>query len=298
VSRSDPDRVLITSGTSEGIEPALTAIVDEGEEVLGPSPTYPLYTAVLAKIGATPVYYRTDHTNGWLPDLDDIRRVITPKTRALVVIDPNNPTGAIYPDEVRRALIEIANSHGLVIPADEVDGDMAYDGALLPPMALLDQDAPIISYSSLLQGLPRARLARRLDGRGPLTPPRWCCWPPSRSWPTAGSAAPGPMQDAVIAALNGDRIPPGDTFRRELRMRAELTTSASQSDSRHVVCRSPRRVLRHAEDDAAPGTTDRDYVLALLRATGILVVYGSGLRRTARGWLLPRRVPRLDAGTR
>ena len=102
---TNPDRVLITSGTSEGIELALTAVVDEGEEVLVPSPTYPLYTAVLAKIGATPVYYRTDHANEWLPDLDHIRRVITPKTRALVVIDPNNPTGAIYPDETRRALI-------------------------------------------------------------------------------------------------------------------------------------------------------------------------------------------------
>src|SRR5688572_30523401 len=82
-----PDRVLITSGTSEGIELALTGIVDEGEAVLVPSPTYPLYTAVLAKIGARPAYYRTDHTNHWLPDLDHIRSLITDQTRALVVID-------------------------------------------------------------------------------------------------------------------------------------------------------------------------------------------------------------------
>lgn len=114
------DRVLITSGTSEGIELALTGIVDEGEEVLVPSPTYPLYTAVLAKIGAQPVYYRTDHTNDWQPDLDHIKKQITPKTRALVVIDPNNPTGAIYPEATRRALIAIAEQHGLVILADEV----------------------------------------------------------------------------------------------------------------------------------------------------------------------------------
>src|SRR5215210_6112108 len=102
---TSPDRALITSGTSEGIELALTAIVDEGESVLVPSPTYPLYTAVLAKIGADPSYYRTDPAHGWLPDLDHIRRLITPRTRALVVIDPNNPTGAIYPDAVRRELI-------------------------------------------------------------------------------------------------------------------------------------------------------------------------------------------------
>jgi len=91
------DRVLITSGTSEGIELALTGIVDEGEEVLVPSPTYPLYTAVLAKIGAQPAFYRTDHANNWQPDLDHLRSLINSKTRALVVIDPNNPTGAIYP---------------------------------------------------------------------------------------------------------------------------------------------------------------------------------------------------------
>ena len=83
--RVSADRVLITSGTSEGIELALTGIVDEGDEVLVPSPTYPLYTAVLAKIGAEPAYYRTDHTREWMPDLDHIRSLINPRTRALVV---------------------------------------------------------------------------------------------------------------------------------------------------------------------------------------------------------------------
>ena len=86
------------AGTSEAIELALSAIVDAGDEVLVPMPTYPLYTAVLAKIGARAVYYRTDPARGWLPDLDDLNSLITPATRALVVIDPNNPTGAVYPD--------------------------------------------------------------------------------------------------------------------------------------------------------------------------------------------------------
>ena len=81
-----------------------------GDEVLVPSPTYPLYTAVIAKIAAKTVYYRTDPKNGWLPDLDEIRSLITPKTRALVVIDPNNPTGAIYPESIRRELIALAST--------------------------------------------------------------------------------------------------------------------------------------------------------------------------------------------
>src|SRR3954464_14903222 len=91
------DRVIITSGTSEGIELALTALAEAGDEVLIPSPTYPLYTAVLAKSGATPVFYKKDPANGWLPDGDDIERLVTPRTRALVVIDPNNPHAAAHP---------------------------------------------------------------------------------------------------------------------------------------------------------------------------------------------------------
>ncbi len=97
------DRVVVTSGTSEGIELALGAMVDAGDEVLVPTPTYPLYTAVLAKIGARAVYYRTDPARGWQPDVDHIARLITARTRALVVIDPNNPTGAVYSEATRRA---------------------------------------------------------------------------------------------------------------------------------------------------------------------------------------------------
>jgi alanine-synthesizing transaminase len=145
----DADRVLITSGTSEGIELALTAIVDEGDEVLVPSPTYPLYTAVLAKIGAEPQYYRTDHTNHWLPDLADLRSRITAKTRVLVVIDPNTPTGAIYPDHVRRELIDIAEQHGLVILADEVYDKVLYDGVKHTAIGSLSDDVLTLTFNSL-----------------------------------------------------------------------------------------------------------------------------------------------------
>lgn len=270
---TNPDRVLITSGTSEGIELALTAIVDEGEEVLVPSPTYPLYTAVLAKIGAVPVFYRTDHTNGWLPDLEHIRRSITTKTRALVVIDPNNPTGAIYPDDMRRSLITLAEQHGLVILADEVYGDLAYDGPV-PPMAILDQDAPIISYSSLSKAYlaPGWRAGWMAVGRSPrldgvlaaikkLADGRLC--------------SPGPMQYAVVAALTGDRSHQ-ETFRRELRLRADLTVERLNRVP-GMSCVAPRGAFyAMPKMTLPPGRTDKDYVLGLLRATGILVVYGSG----------------------
>ncbi len=268
-----PDRVLITSGTSEGIELALTGIVDEGEEVLVPSPTYPLYTAVLAKIGATPAYYRTDHTREWMPDLDHIRRLINPKTRALVVIDPNNPTGAIYPDATRRALIDLAEAHGLVILADEVYGDLSYDGAV-PPMAALDNEAPIISYSSLSKAYlaPGWRAGWMAVGSSPRLDPALAA---IKKLADGRLCSPGPMQYAVTAALTGDRSHQV-TFRKALRERAQLTT-ARMNAIPGMSCVAPRGAFYAMPKVELPkGKTDTDYVLGLLRATGILCVYGSG----------------------
>jgi len=268
-----PDRVLITSGTSEGLELALTAIVDEGEAVLVPSPTYPLYTAVLAKIGGEPQYYKTDPANQWLPDINDLQRRVTAKTRALVVIDPNNPTGAIYPDSVRLELIALAERHGLVILADEVYGDLAYDGPVRP-MASLDREAAIISYSSLSKaylapgwraGWMAVGSTPRLDGAlaaiKKLADGRLC--------------SAGPMQYAVVAALEGDRSHQ-DIFRKELRARATLTTTRLNAiEGMH--CVAPRGAFYAMPQlTLPPGRTDADYVLGLLRATGILCVYGSG----------------------
>src|SRR5471030_1812343 len=143
-----PDRVLITTGTSEGIGLVLNALVGEGEEVLVPLPTYPLYTAVIANIGAEARYYRTDPQRDWQPDIEHLRSLITPRTRVLVAIDPNNPTGAVYSPAIRRALLDIADEHGLTILADEVYGDLGFDGPV-PPLGMLDRDAAIISLSSL-----------------------------------------------------------------------------------------------------------------------------------------------------
>jgi alanine-synthesizing transaminase len=276
VSRGVPvtaDRVLITSGTSEGIELALTAIVDEGEDVLVPSPTYPLYTAVLAKIGANPVYYRTDPDQGWLPDLDHLAGAVTARTRALVLIDPNNPTGAVYPEPVRRRLVEFAEAHGLVILADEVYGDLGFDGAV-PALAALAPDAAIISYSSLSKAYlapgwragwmavgATPRLNEALAAIKKLADGRLC--------------SPGPMQYAVTAALTGDRSHQV-AFRHALRERAELTVR------RLNAMPGLRVVAPHAAFYAMPqvtlpkGRTDEDFVLGLLQAKGILCVHGSG----------------------
>ncbi len=268
-----PDRVVLTSGTSEGIELALGALADAGDEVLVPTPTYPLYTAVLAKIGARGVFYRTDPDREWLPDLDDVKRLITPATRAIVVIDPNNPTGSVYPESTRRALLDLADRSGVPILADEVYNELGYEGAI-PLMGSLAPDAPVISFSSLSKAYLapgwRAgwlvvggsdRLDDALAAIKKLADGRLC--------------SPGPMQYAIEAALTSDRSHL-QTFIRELRLRADLTMARLGSIP-GVRCVAPRAAFYAMPQVRLPeGIRDEDYVLGLLRETGILCVYGSG----------------------
>jgi len=268
-----PDRVVLTSGTSEGIEIALNALVDPGDEVLVPMPTYPLYTAVTAKIAAKAVYYRTDPNHGWLPDVDEIRSLITPRTRALVVIDPNNPTGAIYPDAIKRALIDLASRHGFVLLADEVYGDLAYDGPT-PPMARLDLDAPVISFGSLSKAYlaPGWRAGWMAVGQSPRMADLMAA---IRKLADGRLCATVPMQHAITAALTGDRSHQV-SFRQALRERATLTTDRLNAIP-GMSCVAPSGAFYAMPKVELPkGRTDEDYVLALLRQTGVLCVHGSG----------------------
>jgi alanine-synthesizing transaminase len=281
--QTSAERVIITSGTSEGIELALTALADAGTDVLVPSPTYPLYTAVLAKIGARPVYYRTDPGRGWLPDLDHLKSLVTPATRALVVIDPNNPTGAAYPLDIRRGLVEVAEHHNIPILADEVYGDLAYSGPV-PSLAGIDPDAAVLSFSSLSKaylapgwraGWLAASRTPRLDdvvaAIKKLADGRLC--------------STAPMQHAIVAALTGDRSHQ-ESFRAALRERAALTASRL-SAMPGVSCVAPSAAFyAMPKIDLLPGRTDEDYVLSLLRATGILCVHGSGFGLPARDGFL------------
>ena len=267
------DRVFLTAGTSEGIELALTAMVDADGEVLVPMPTYPLYTAVLAKIGARARFYRTDHARVWAPDLDHLASLITPATRVLVVIDPNNPTGALYSTSTRRALVELADRHGIAMLADEVYGDLGYEGPV-PPIGSLEPDGPIISFSSLSKAYlaPGWRAGWMAVGRS------------ARLDAVAGAIrklADGrlcstvPMQYAVTAALTGDRSHQA-SFRAALKERAAITADALNA-MRRVTCVAPAGAFyAMPQISLPPGRTDEAYVLALLRETGVLCVYGSG----------------------
>ena len=268
-----PERVLITTGTSEGIDLALNALVNEGEEVLVPLPTYPLYTAVLAKIGAIPRYYRTDPRRDWLPDLESLSSLVTDRTRVLVVIDPNNPTGAVYPASVRRALIDFAERHDLTIVADEVYGDLGFDGPV-PLLGTVEPEAPIISLSSLSKAYlaPGWRAGWLVVG---ATPRLDAALAAMKKLADGRLCSPGPMQYAVVAALTGDRSHQ-IAFRTALAERARLTSDRLNAIP-GVSCVTPRAAFYALPSvSLPPGKTDEDYVLSLLRETGILCVHGSG----------------------
>ena len=269
----DPDRVVITAGTSEGIELALTALAGPGDEVLVPVPTYPLYTAVLAKIGARPVFYGTTPDNAWVPDAGEIRRLIGPATRALVVIDPNNPTGSTYPDAVRRDLLQIADDYNVPLLADEVYADLAFDGPV-DAIAKLNPDAPVITFSSLSKAylapgwrsgwLAVGRSERMDDVLGAI-----------KKLADGRLCSTAPMEYAIVAALNGDRSHQ-QAFRAALRERSDLTVRRLNAIKGLSVVAPEAAFYAMPKVALPPGRTDADYVLALLRATGVLCVYGSG----------------------
>jgi alanine-synthesizing transaminase len=267
------DRVVLTSGSSEGIDFVLTALADTGDEVLVPLPTYPLYTAVLHKIGAREVYYRTDPDNDWRPDPEEVERLITPRTKAIVVNDPNNPTGTAYPLPLRRALLNIADRHGITMIADEIYQDVAYDGPVAP-LGSLDSEAPIISLSGLSKGYmcPGWRTGWVSVGGGDrlkdvlaaitrLAEGRLC--------------STMPMQRAVAAALTGDRSHQ-TSFRTALRERAEVVHRRANAIPGGTSSLPKAAFYAMPRVPLPPGKTDVDFIVELVHATGILCVHGSG----------------------
>jgi alanine-synthesizing transaminase len=143
------DDIIIGNGVSELIVMAMQALLNNGDQVLIPMPDYPLWTAAVTLAGGTPRHYRCDEGSGWLPDLQDIESKITPSTRGIVVINPNNPTGALYPDEMLQGIIEIARRHKLVIFADEIYDKVLYDGNTHTSIASLAEDVLFVTFNGL-----------------------------------------------------------------------------------------------------------------------------------------------------
>jgi alanine-synthesizing transaminase len=270
--------VFVGNGASECIEVALSALVNEGENVLTPSPGYPLYTAVLAKLGCPENPYFLDEANGWQPDLDDLAQKINTRTRAIVLINPNNPTGSVCERQTLVRLLELAARHRLVIFADEIYDQLVLEGGQHLSIASLTQDQPILTFN----GLSKAFL-------GPGLRMGWCVMsgPQAVLGPyreaihkflRARLCASHPVQHAIVPALKGDRSHL-TAMKHKLTTRRDLTVKML-NDIDGISCVSPRAAF-YAFPRLEVGEPDQTFIPRLIEQTGVVVVPGSGFGERA-----------------
>jgi alanine-synthesizing transaminase len=273
------DDIYLGNGASELIVMATNGLLDDGDELLLPSPDYPLWTAAASLSGGTPVHYRCDEANGWMPDLDDIRAKVTPRTKGIVVINPNNPTGALYADELLLGIVAIAREHGLVIFADEVYDKVLYDGVKHTPLASLSQDVLTLTFNSLSKSYRSCgyragwmvisgdkRVARDyIEGLNMLSNMRLC--------------ANVPGQWAIQTALGGHQsinelVGEGGRLRKQRDLAHQLITAIPG-----VSCVKPRAALYmfpKLDPTIYPVQDDQDFFLQLLEETKVMLVQGTG----------------------
>ena len=276
---TDVDDVWLGNGVSELIQIALNALLDEGDEVLIPAPDYPLWTAATSLSGGTPVHYLCDEANGWMPMIEDIRAKITDRTKAIVVINPNNPTGAVYSPEILREIADLAAERGLIVMADEIYDKILYDDAVHTTFAAIAPDVFTLTFNGLskayrLAGFraawmlmtgPRKHATSYIEGITMLTNMRLC--------PNV------PAQHAIQTALGGrqsirDLVLPGG---RLLEQRDAAITALEKIKG--VSCVKPKGALYvfpKLDPSVYPIADDRKFVLDFLRAEHVLVVQGTG----------------------
>ncbi len=273
------DDIYLGNGASDLIVMATNALLNDGDELLVPAPDYPLWTAAASLSGGKPVHYLCDEDNGWMPSLEDIRAKITPRTRGIVVINPNNPTGALYSDELLRGLVQIAREHELVLFADEVYDKVLYDGVRHTPLASLSTDVLTLTFNSLSKAYrscgyragwmvvsgDKAAARDYIEGINMLANIK------------LGSNVPG--QWAIQTALGGyqsinDLVKPGGRLCRQRDLAYELITAIPG-----VTCVKPRAALYmfpRLDPDMYPIKDDRQFFMEVLRATRVMLVQGSG----------------------
>lgn len=273
------DDIYLGNGASDLIVMATNALLDDGDELLVPAPDYPLWTAAASLSGGKPVHYLCDEDDGWMPSLDDIRAKITPRTRGIVVINPNNPTGALYSDELLRGLVQIAREHELVLFADEVYDKVLYDGVRHTPLASLSTDVLTLTFNSLSKAYrscgyragwmvvsgDKAAARDYIEGINMLANIK------------LGSNVPG--QWAIQTALGGyqsinDLVKTGGRLCRQRDLAYELITAIPG-----VTCVKPRAALYmfpRLDPDMYPIKDDRQFFMEVLRATRVMLVQGSG----------------------
>jgi len=278
------DDIYLGNGASELIVMATNALLDNGDELLLPAPDYPLWTAAASLSGGTPVHYQCDEANGWMPNLDDIRAKITPRTKGMVVINPNNPTGALYADALLLEIVSIAREHGLVIFADEVYDKVLYDGVKHTALGSLSNDVLTLTFNSLSKSYRSCgyragwmvvsgdkRPAKDyIEGLNMLSNMRLC--------------ANVPGQYAIQTALGGhqsidDLVCEGGRLRRQRDLAYSLITAIPG-----VTCVKPSAALYmfpRLDPKIYPIEDDQQFFLELLQETRVMLVQGSGFNWSA-----------------
>jgi alanine-synthesizing transaminase len=273
------DDIYLGNGASELIVMAMNALLNTGDEVLVPAPDYPLWTAAVSLSGGTPVHYLCDEANGWLPDMDDVRRKVSPRTKAIVIINPNNPTGALYPDDLLLDVIAVARAHGLILCSDEIYDKVLYDGERHTAIGSLSEDVLTLSFNGLSKNYrscgyragwmvvsgDRSDARDYIEGLDMLASMRLC--------PNV------PGQYGIQTALGGyqsidDLVAPGGRLCRQRDLAYDLVTAIPG-----VSCVKPKASLYmfpRLDPEVYPIADDQAFIAELLRAERVLLVQGTG----------------------
>ena len=277
--------IYIGNGASELIVMGMNALLNSGDEVLVPAPDYPLWTAAVSLSGGKPVHYICDESAGWMPDMDDIRAKITPNTKAIVIINPNNPTGALYPREVLEQLVEIARQHQLVVFADEIYDKTLYDGEQHISIASLADDVLFVTLNGLSKNYrscgyragwmivsgEKRHAKDYIEGLNMLASMRLC--------------ANAPGQFAIQTALGGyqsiqDLVGPGGRLLKQRDLAHKLLTEIPG-----VSCVKPKAALYmfpKLDPEIYPIADDQEFIRELLIEQRVLLVQGTGFN-----WIKP-----------
>ena len=269
----DVHDIIVTHGASEAIELALTALLEKGENVLLPQPGYPLYSSILAKLDAEVNPYYLNEEDDWNLDIADIESRINDKTRGIVVINPNNPTGAVYPKETLLEIIELTRKYNLVLFSDEIYDKLLFDNGSYTSMGSLCNDVPIVTFNGLSKSyiVPGFRIGWGIFS-GPIDIMKDYTEAVNKM-ARARLSASHPAQFAINAALEG----PQDHIKemlKELTIRRDMTVSML-NDIEEFDCKVPKGAF-YAFPTLNIPDKDEDFVKDLIRETGVVTVHGSG----------------------
>ncbi len=289
--------IFVGNGVSELIVMAMQGLLNNGDEMLIPAPDYPLWTAAVNLAGGSAVHYIKDEQSDWYPDLDDIRSKISAKTRGIVVINPNNPTGAVYPREILEGIVELAREHNLIVFADEIYDKILYDGTEHTSLASLADDVLFVTFNGLSKSWRAAgfrtgwmvmsgakhKAKDYIEGLGILASMRLC--------------ANVPSQHAVQTALGGyqsinDLVLPGGRLLEQRDKAWEMITAIPG-----VTCVKPKGALYlfpKLDPVMYPIEDDEQFILDLLRQEKVLLVQGSGFNWPANDHFRIVTLPRVD----